>query len=147
VSEISDEQLRENIIVGIGIDSVEISRFREFNHYSDKQLLRLFSPEELSYCRAYSSKSSERFAVRFAAKEALFKALSLYTKKAPCPFFTLCKMSTLTTTSSLPFPQITLQWEQLNISPCSILVTLTHTQDIATALICLQKIDIIKKLL
>ncbi|HBY05732.1 TPA: hypothetical protein DEG75_02185 [Candidatus Dependentiae bacterium] len=139
--------MSENMTVGIGIDSVGISRFRAFNYYSDKQLLRIFSPEELHYCRAHLSKSNERFAVRFAAKEALFKALSLYTQKAPCSFLTLCKISSLTTPPSSPFPQITLQWEQLDIHPCSILVTLTHTQDIATALICLQKIDIIKKLL
>ena len=63
----------------IGIDLVETERFKRWHTYSDRQLRKLFSAAEITYCRAIPAKSAERFAVRFAAREALFKALSPYT--------------------------------------------------------------------
>lgn len=130
--------------VSIGIDSIEIARCKNFKNYSEKQLLRIFTHEEIDYCKQCLKKADERFAARFATKEALFKALSLYQGTPPCSFLALCKISSLSTT---PLPRITLQWKHLSLTPCCIFVTLTHTKDVATALICLQKIDIIKKLL
>jgi phosphopantetheine--protein transferase-like protein len=62
----------------IGIDLVEIKRFTHWHSFQDTQLRKLFSHHELAYCRAVLCKSAERFAVRFAAKEALFKSLSAY---------------------------------------------------------------------
>jgi holo-[acyl-carrier protein] synthase len=64
------------MIVGIGIDAVDIHRVeRMFADWGDRMLQRLFSPAELSYL------STKRFpaqhiAVRLAAKEATYKALS-----------------------------------------------------------------------
>lgn len=71
------------VIYNIGIDLVEIERFKNWHLYSDKQLLKIFSPAEIAYCRAIPIKSAERFAVRFAAKEALFKALAPYATQPP----------------------------------------------------------------
>ena len=82
-------------MTSIGIDLVEIERFQRWHTYSDKQLRKIFSEQEIVYCRSISSKSAERFAVRFAAKEALFKALApLYAK--PIPLLTLCSNAELT---------------------------------------------------
>jgi phosphopantetheine--protein transferase-like protein len=78
----------------IGIDLVEIERFKNWRNYSDRQLRKLFSVEEISYCRAITKKSAERFAVRFAAKEALFKALAPLTDTLP-PLLTLCAACTV----------------------------------------------------
>ncbi|MBA3954960.1 4'-phosphopantetheinyl transferase superfamily protein, partial [Candidatus Dependentiae bacterium] len=60
----------------IGIDAVEIERFKHWHTYSAQQLEKIFTVQEIAYCLANSSKSAERFAVRFAAKEATYKALS-----------------------------------------------------------------------
>ena len=60
------------MVKGIGIDSIEIARFRLWHTYSYRQLSRIFSSEEIDYCLSNIIKSSERFAVRFAAKEAFF---------------------------------------------------------------------------
>lgn len=73
----------------IGIDLVEVARFKNWHRYSDRQLRKIFSAEEVSYCRSIIQKSAERFAVRFAAKEALFKALAPLTN-TPVPLLTLC---------------------------------------------------------
>ena len=58
-------------IVNIGTDIEEVRRFTKL----DKKVLeRLFTKEELAYCLK-SKNSAQHLAVRFAAKEAVFKAL------------------------------------------------------------------------
>lgn len=64
------------VIVGIGIDLVEIERVaRLIERHDERALKRLFTDEE----RRYATRRAEparHFAGRFAAKEAAFKALS-----------------------------------------------------------------------
>lgn len=63
-------------IVGTGIDIVEIERIRRLAKREPKFLERVFGPQELAY--AFRGKKwAERLAVRFAAKEAVWKALGL----------------------------------------------------------------------
>ena len=63
------------MIIGIGTDIVEVDRFDEFLRTNNERLLqRLFSPQELSYCRS-ASNVGHKLAARFAAKEAFLKAL------------------------------------------------------------------------
>ncbi|MEK6544655.1 MAG: holo-ACP synthase [Elusimicrobiota bacterium] len=61
-------------IIGTGVDIVEIRRIREMAKKNPRFLKRVFSAEEVAY--AYKGlKWAERLAVRFAAKEAVWKAL------------------------------------------------------------------------
>ncbi len=60
-------------IIGTGVDIVEIHRIKEAAKRPGF-LNRFFSKEELSYSLK-SKKKWERLAVRFAAKEAVWKAL------------------------------------------------------------------------
>jgi len=62
-------------IIGTGVDLVEVPRFhRAMKRWGDRLLQRLFTPQELDY--AHSRKSAaQHLAVRFAAKEAVVKAL------------------------------------------------------------------------
>jgi holo-[acyl-carrier protein] synthase len=63
------------MIVGTGIDLVEISRIvSAVEKHGDRFLKRLFSPEELDYCLGKAAQN-QHLAGRFAAKEAVFKAL------------------------------------------------------------------------
>ncbi len=63
------------MIVGIGVDLVEIHRFREvLGRQKDRFVQRIFTEGEQGYCRAHRD-PVPHFAARFAAKEALFKAL------------------------------------------------------------------------
>jgi len=63
------------MIIGIGVDIVEIERFRKVvERLKDRFLLRVFAPGERNFCDNHRN-SVPHFAVRFAAKEAVFKAL------------------------------------------------------------------------
>lgn len=61
-------------VAGIGIDLVEIDDFRK--NLSEELISQLFLPDEIRYCRS-QVRYWENFAGRFAAKEAVFKALGL----------------------------------------------------------------------
>jgi holo-[acyl-carrier protein] synthase len=63
------------MIVGTGVDIVETRRIEEaFGRHGERFARRLFTPGEIAYCRKFKNQA-ERFAARFAAKEATFKAL------------------------------------------------------------------------
>ena len=58
----------------VGLDIVEIERIRALARRQSRFLKKVFSPEEIEYCRA-KKLAWQHFAVRFAAKEAVWKAL------------------------------------------------------------------------
>lgn len=60
-------------VIGVGTDLVEVARIEAFAQ-KPGALARIFSPEEIDYCLSRKNKY-EHLAVRFAAKEAVFKAL------------------------------------------------------------------------
>ncbi len=63
------------MIIGTGIDIIEIVRIRRAcDSYGDRFLNRIFTAAELAYARRRSDPVPS-LAVRFAAKEALIKAL------------------------------------------------------------------------
>ena len=61
--------------VGVDVVSVyEVSRSLE--RFGERYVRRVFTPGEAAYCRAATGRvAAERFAARFAAKEATLKAL------------------------------------------------------------------------
>jgi holo-[acyl-carrier protein] synthase len=62
-------------IIGAGIDATEIKRIAEsIERWGDRFVTRVFTPEEIAYCRRRHDFASS-FAARFAAKEAAMKAL------------------------------------------------------------------------
>ena len=64
------------MIYGIGIDIIEIERIeKSVERYGEKFLSRIFTSKELEYCLSKASKY-QHLAARFAAKEAIAKALS-----------------------------------------------------------------------
>ena len=63
------------MIVAIGIDSIEISRIEEvFSRRGPRFRDRVFTTDEIAYCERRGSRFAS-YAVRFAAKEAIMKAL------------------------------------------------------------------------
>ena len=63
------------MIVGTGIDIAEVPRIREaIARFGDRFLQRIFSAGEIRYCESKANRV-ERYAARFAAKEAAMKAL------------------------------------------------------------------------
>lgn len=63
------------MIVGIGIDLVEIARVeRVLARHPARARARLFAPGEVDYCES-ASLPAQSYAARFAVKEAFFKAV------------------------------------------------------------------------
>ena len=63
------------MIVGTGIDIAEVPRIAEsIQRFGERFLRRVFTEGEISYCDSKANRV-ERYAARFAAKEAAMKAL------------------------------------------------------------------------
>jgi holo-[acyl-carrier protein] synthase len=63
------------MIVGLGVDITEIDRIEAAIERRGRPFLeRVFTPAEIAYCQTHRHRA-ERFAGRFAAKEAAMKAL------------------------------------------------------------------------
>jgi len=63
------------MIVGLGVDMTEVDRMEAaIGRHGRRFLERLFTPSEIAYCERHRH-CAERFAGRFAAKEAAMKAL------------------------------------------------------------------------
>ena len=64
------------MIQGIGVDIIEIKRIQSsIEQFGDKFLSKIFTDSEIAYCRARKN-PVQHFAARFAAKEAVSKALA-----------------------------------------------------------------------
>jgi holo-[acyl-carrier protein] synthase len=64
------------MVIGIGIDIIEIDRIKKsVDENGDKFLEKVYTPGELKYCLSKKNKY-QHLAARFAAKEAIYKAIS-----------------------------------------------------------------------
>jgi holo-[acyl-carrier protein] synthase len=63
------------VIVGTGVDLAEVSRIKaSIERYGEKFIRRIYTPAEIAYVERKANKF-ERYAARFAAKEAGMKAI------------------------------------------------------------------------
>ena len=63
------------MIVGMGIDIAEVPRIQAvIEAQKERFLRRVYTPDEVAYCEQFKNKY-ERYAGRFAVKEAAMKAL------------------------------------------------------------------------
>lgn len=64
------------MILGIGIDIIEIERIKKsVDKFGNRFLEKVFTKKEIEYCESRANKY-QHLAARFAAKEAIAKALS-----------------------------------------------------------------------
>ena len=60
-----------------GTDIIEIERVKEsIENLGEKFLERAYTKKEIEYCESKKKQKYQHYAARFAAKEALFKAIS-----------------------------------------------------------------------
>ena len=60
-----------------GTDIIEIERIKNsIDKFGDRFLNTVFTLKEIEYCESKKTQKYQHYAVRFAAKEAVFKALS-----------------------------------------------------------------------
>lgn len=63
------------MIIGIGVDLVDVKRFESIIfRWQHRFLKRIYTDKEIRYCNT-KKHPAQRFATRFAAKEAFIKAL------------------------------------------------------------------------
>jgi holo-[acyl-carrier protein] synthase len=67
-------------IVGLGVDICEIARMERALTRHPSMRARVFTPEEIAYCDV-KARPAESYAGRFAAREAVIKALGGYRGK------------------------------------------------------------------
>lgn len=126
------------MILGIGVDTVDVERFIPWCSYSPKKLSRIFSLEEIDYSLQQPHKSAERFAVRFAAREALFKALSYAQPGYSFPFLTLCSRISITKVAGRPY--LTVVGDiGIDLTGLTFHLSLSHTRTYATALVVIER--------
>jgi len=100
----------------IGIDILKVSRFR--NSFSEKFRERVFSDREQAYCEAKHNKILH-YAARFAAKEAVIKALGNSS-------LNLKKIEVLNRASGAPYIRLTGSKKRIRVS-------LSHENDFVVA--------------
>jgi holo-[acyl-carrier protein] synthase len=72
-SELSLAKCYDFAMFSLGVDIVEVPRIARLMR-QQRFLKRVFTPGEVDYCRGKKN-AAQHFAVRFAAKEAVYKAL------------------------------------------------------------------------
>lgn len=63
-----------------GTDIVEISRIKKaIDTKGERFIKKIYTDKEIEYCESKNKNKYEHYAARFAAKEAIFKAISIKT--------------------------------------------------------------------
>ncbi|MFH1563194.1 MAG: holo-ACP synthase [Nitrospirota bacterium] len=120
------------MIHGIGIDLIEIKRMKKAKERFGKMFLeRIFTEAEIKYCQAHPKTEDQHFAGRFAAKEAVLKAL-----RTGWPFISLKDIEIVPDVIT-GAPEVVLYGNILGIANrlkiSSILLSITHTKEYAIA--------------
>jgi holo-[acyl-carrier protein] synthase len=119
------------MIIGIGYDMVEVTRIESvLSRWGSRFEERVFTARELAYCRSKKDQT-RRLACRFAAKEAVFKALGTGWQNG------VGWTDIEITNDDLGKPCIALSGETERLSHrlgvCNIFVSMTSTKDYGAA--------------
>lgn len=119
------------MVVAIGADVIEIDRIRTVVSRQPKFVDRVFTPNEIEYCQKHRD-PAERYAVRFAAKEAVLKALGVGLGGAD-----LTDIEVIRTASGKPELSISGRAQPLadSLGISSWLITLSHADTVAQAFV------------
>lgn len=93
----------------IGVDIVRIERFFAWSTYSEEKLRRVLSQREIEKAKTKGDQQAAFFAGRFAAREALYKALSQYclqTQRPPFAFATLAPCIAIINEATWGLPEL-----------------------------------------
>lgn len=119
---------KNKIIKGLGNDIIEIHRIqRSIERHGERFIERIFTPGEILYCKKHAL-SYRHFAGRFAAKEAIAKALGTGIGK----HLSWLDIEILNDSSGKPSVQLSKKRKDLFVSP-HILISISHCKTFATA--------------
>jgi len=121
--------------IRVGIDLVQVSRIAEsLEQFGERFMARLFTPGEIAYANREPTLAAERFAARFAAKEAAIKALRLSDVDEAIDWRHIEVLRTTSGACDLVLhPQVARR-----AGRCSLSVSLSHEGDFATAVVVAQ---------
>ena len=122
------------MIKGIGIDTVSINEIAQhIEKFGNTFVNRTFTVEEVS-ASALSPKPEEYLSTRFAAKEAVFKAVAHFTKEKAFDFRIV---ETLNESDGYPFINTNEKLQSLldEAGISHLLVSITTEDDYATAMV------------
>lgn len=116
-----------------GTDIIEINRVEEaIESLGDKFLNRVFTKQEIEYCESKKKQKYQHYAGRFAAKEAVFKAISeLLESKYEIKWIDI---EILSNENSKPKVNLKLKLENIE----NIDISISHCKQYATATAVLQ---------
>lgn len=138
------------MILGIGVDVIEVDRFKPWINYSRDQLLKVFSELELEDIFSGTHDfAMQRMAARYAAKEAFYKALSamlvkLKKTQKTIPFLSTCRAVSIAS-GQWEVPVFVVDWkffeEKLmnKIPDVEINLSLSHEKKYAVAYVIIQE--------
>ena len=112
-----------------GIDIVEVSRIQKnIEEKAERFLNRVFTSSEIAYCEKKVTKY-QSYAARFAAKEALFKALGNHR-----PPLNLTDIEVVSNDAGQPSYQLSSEHlKELHLSSEQISLSLSHEKEYAVA--------------
>ncbi len=122
------------MIIGIGVDIIEIERIRSsVEKFGDNFLNRIFTQVELDYSLPKKNKFLH-LAARFAAKEAIVKALATCCEKG----FNWKDIEITNNISGAPNVIFYGKFAEFIANDKEVLISLSHTENYATAFAILQ---------
>ncbi len=128
------------MVAGIGVDITDIKRIREsLDEFGERFRNRVFTEAEIAYCERFTHQTAkvERYAARFAAKEAARKALGAATPLKSLSWHDVEIISSTEGAPQLRFHgQAAELMKELNISGAH--VSLSHAPDHAVAFVVLE---------
>lgn len=129
-----------NMIIGIGIDIIEISRIKKsIEMYGDHFLDKIYTPGEIEYCSGKANKY-QHFAARFSAKEAVAKAMSTGWNNE----FSWQNIEVFNEPTGMPYVKLTGKLESFLADGKELKISMSHSQDYTTCVAIIYKSDLNK---
>ena len=122
------------MIVGIGCDIIEIERIARAIK-SESFIRRVFTAEEAAYCQRRGQQAAASFAARFAAKEAVLKALGTGLREGSLQEIAVDNDG-LGKPFVLPSGHFAMLAKQLGVK--NIQISLSHSRELATAYVIME---------
>lgn len=122
------------MIVGVGCDIIEIERIARAIK-SESFIRRMFTAEEAAYCQRRGQQAAASFAARFAAKEAVLKALGTGLREG-----SLQEIAVDNDGLGKPLVQLSGHFAMLakQLGVKNIQISLSHSRELATAYVIME---------
>ena len=122
------------MIVGVGCDIIEIERIARAIK-SESFIRRVFTSEEAAYCQRRGQQAAASFAARFAAKEAVLKALGTGLREG-----SLQEIAVDNDGLGKPLVQLSGHFAMLakQLGVKNIQISLSHSRELATAYVIME---------